>query len=343
MHEIQRIGAETQGRVLNSVFLGGGTPSLMRPDLVASILEAVRSTWAPSNEFEVTLEAKPTSVEADRFAGYRDAGVNRVSIGIQALNDAALKALGRLHSVSEARAAFDLARGIFERVSFDLIYARQFQTLADWRAELSEALSMAADHLSLYQLTIEAGTAFGDRLAKGKLRGLPNDDDAADMYLITQDICDAAGMPAYEVSNHAVAGAQSRHNLIYWRNGDYAGIGPGAHGRLTIDGHRMATDTPLPPNQWLERVENTGNGENPRQWLSRADQATEYLMMGLRLSEGISLHRYAALAGMPLQSCVIKALQDLSMIEIDAGRLRATATGRPVLNAVIAELLISPT
>ncbi len=287
IHEIKRIGAETQGRVLNSVFFGGGTPSLMRPDLVASILQTVRATWAPSNDFEVTLEANPTSVEAGRFAGYRDAGVNRVSIGIQALNDADLKALGRLHSVSEARAAFDLARSTFERVSFDLIYARQFQTLADWRAELSEALSMAADHLSLYQLTIENGTAFGDRLAKGELRGLPNDDDAADMYLATQDICQAAGMLAYEVSNHAVAGAESRHNLIYWRGGDYAGIGPGAHGRLTIGGRRMATDTPLSPNQWLEQVEKTGNGENPRQSLSQADQAAEYLMMGLRLSEGI--------------------------------------------------------
>jgi len=340
--EIQRVGAETQGRVLNSVFFGGGTPSLMRPDIVSSILETVRATWAFSNDFEVTLEANPTSVEADRFAGYRDAGVNRVSIGIQALNDAALKALGRLHSVSEARAAFDLARRTFERVSFDLIYARQFQTLADWRAELSEALSMAADHLSLYQLTIENGTAFGERLAKGRLCGLPNDDDAADMYLATQDICQTAGMPAYEVSNHAVVGAQSRHNLIYWQGGDYAGIGPGAHGRLTIDGQRMATDTQLSPNQWLERVEKTGNGENPRQSLSRADQAAEFLMMGLRLSEGIALDRYEALAGVPLQSCDINALQDLSLIEIDAGRLRVTQSGRPVLHAVIGELLISP-
>ncbi len=193
--EIRRVGSETQDRVPNSLFFGGGTPSLMRPDLVASILEAVHSEWATSNDFEVTLEANPTSVEAERFAAYHDAGVNRVSIGIQALNDADLKALGRLHSVSEARAAYDLARNTFERVSFDLIYARQFQTLRDWRAELTEALSMAADHMSLYQLTIEDGTAFGDRLALGKLRGLPKDDDAADMYLATQDICQAAGLP----------------------------------------------------------------------------------------------------------------------------------------------------
>lgn len=339
--EIQRIGAETKGRVLNSVFFGGGTPSLMRPDLIASILETVRATWATSDDVEVTLEANPTSVEAARFAGYRDAGVNRVSIGIQALNDADLRALGRLHSVAEARAAFDLARATFDRVSFDLIYARQNQTLAAWRAELSEALSMAADHLSLYQLTIESGTAFGDRLAKGKLRGMPNDDAAADMYLETQDICEAAGMPAYEISNHAADGAQSRHNLIYWRSGDYAGIGPGAHGRLTIDGQRLATDTPLPPGEWLERVEKSDNGENARVILSGADQADEYLMMGLRLSEGISLDRYEALNDSPLQINEINALQEISIIEIVAGKLRATQAGRPVLNSIISEFLAS--
>ena len=339
--EIRRVGSETQDRVLNSLFFGGGTPSLMRPDLVASILEAVHSEWATSNDFEVTLEANPTSVEAERFAAYHDAGVNRVSIGIQALNDADLKALGRLHSVSEARAAYDLARNTFERVSFDLIYARQFQTLRDWRAELTEALSMAADHMSLYQLTIEDGTAFGDRLALGKLRGLPKDDDAADMYLATQDICQAAGLPAYEVSNHAVAGAESRHNLIYWRNGDYAGIGPGAHGRLTLNGQRLATDTPLSPSRWLQQVERTGNGEYPRQSLSGADQAAEYLMMGLRLSERISLDRYEALADSPLNSRDINMLQDLSLVEVDPGRMRVTQSGRPVLNAIIRELLIS--
>ena len=339
--EIQRIGAETKGRVLNSVFFGGGTPSLMRPDLIASILETVRATWATSDDVEVTLEANPTSVEAARFAGYRDAGVNRVSIGIQALNDADLRALGRLHSVAEARAAFDLARATFDRVSFDLIYARQNQTLAAWRAELSEALSMAADHLSLYQLTIESGTAFGDRLAKGKLRGMPNDDAAADMYLETQEICEAAGMPAYEISNHAADGAQSRHNLIYWRSGDYAGIGPGAHGRLTIDGQRLATDTPLPPGEWLERVEKSDNGENARVILSGADQADEYLMMGLRLSEGISLDRYEALNDSPLQINEINALQEISIIEIVAGKLRATQAGRPVLNSIISEFLAS--
>ena len=339
--EIRRVGSETQDRVLNSLFFGGGTPSLMRPDLVASILEAVHSEWATSNDFEVTLEANPTSVEAERFAAYHDAGVNRVSIGIQALNDADLKALGRLHSVSEARAAYDLARNTFERVSFDLIYARQFQTLRDWRAELTEALSMAADHMSLYQLTIEDGTAFGDRLALGKLRGLPKDEDAADMYLATQDICQAAGLPAYEVSNHAVAGAESRHNLIYWRNGDYAGIGPGAHGRLTLNGQRLATDTPLSPSRWLQQVERTGNGEYPRQSLSGADQAAEYLMMGLRLSERISLDRYEALADSPLNSRDINMLQDLSLVEVDPGRMRVTQSGRPVLNAIIRELLIS--
>ena len=340
--EIQRIGAETKGRVLNSVFFGGGTPSLMHPDLVASILETVRATWATSDDIEVTLEANPTSVEAARFAGYRDAGVNRVSIGIQALNDADLKALGRLHSVAEARSAFDLAQRTFSRVSFDLIYARQNQTLAAWRTELREALSMAADHLSLYQLTIESGTAFGDRLARGTLRGLPNDDAAADMYLATQDICGAAGMPAYEISNHAAPGAESRHNLIYWRSGDYAAIGPGAHGRLTLRGQRFATDTPLSPSEWLQRVEASGSGENARKTLSGADRAAEYLMMGIRLSEGIALERYEAMNGAPLDLSEINSLHEISMIEVVAGRLRATKAGRPVLNSIIVALLASP-
>ncbi|HDR29144.1 radical SAM family heme chaperone HemW, partial [Rhodovulum sp.] len=241
LSEIRRIGAETGPRTLTSVFFGGGTPSLMAPDLVAAILDTVRATWPCANDMEVTLEANPGSVEAGRFAGYRDAGVGRVSLGVQALNDADLGRLGRLHSAAEARAAFDIARNTFERVSFDLIYARQDQLLADWQAELGQALALGVDHLSLYQLTIEPGTAFGDRHARGGLRGLPDDDRAADMYLATQEICAAAGLPAYEVSNHARPGAESRHNLIYWRYGDYAGIGPGAHGRLTLDGRRWAT------------------------------------------------------------------------------------------------------
>jgi len=339
LSEIRRIGAETGPRVLDTVFFGGGTPSLMPPDLVAAILETVRETWPSANDMEVTLEANPTSVEAGRFAGYREAGVNRLSLGVQALNDADLRRLGRMHDVAEARRAFDVAQRSFERVSFDLIYARQNQGLEAWRAELQEALAMAADHLSLYQLTVEPGTAFGDRQARGGLRGLPDDALGADMYAATQEICEAAGFPAYEVSNHARFGAESRHNLIYWRYGDYAGIGPGAHGRLTLGGTRWATETPLAPADWLRRVESAGHGELPRQVLSREEQATEYLLMGLRLSEGISLARYARLAGSEIKYTKINELASMGLLVADGDALQATARGRSLLNALIRELL----
>ncbi|NNE52265.1 MAG: coproporphyrinogen III oxidase, partial [Sulfitobacter sp.] len=236
--ELKRGAAETKRRVLNAVFFGGGTPSLMDPDVVAEVIAEIRHLWPLANDLEITLEANPGSVEAGRFAAYRQAGVSRVSMGIQALNDADLKRLGRIHTVQEALAAFDIARNRFERVSFDLIYGRQEQTLKNWEAELKQALSMAIDHLSLYQLTIEQGTAFGDRYARGKLRGLPNEDLGADMYTVTQEICGQMGFPRYEVSNHARPGAESRHNLIYWRYGDYLGIGPGAHGRLSLHGRK---------------------------------------------------------------------------------------------------------
>ena len=339
LSEIRRIGAEVPGRALNTVFFGGGTPSLMDPDLVAAILGEIRATWPCANDLEVTLEANPTSVEAGRFRGYRQAGVNRLSMGIQALNDGDLRRLGRLHSVHEAIQAFDIARETFDRISFDLIYARQDQTLADWQAELREALSMAVDHLSLYQLTIEQGTAFGDRYARGKLKGLPEEDCAGDMYFATQEICEAAGMPAYEVSNHAQNGAESRHNLIYWRYGDYAGIGPGAHGRLTIGGQRFATDTSLSPAGWLRQVEQTGAGEASRMAVGLTDQAGEYLMMGLRLAEGIDLPRYERLAGTPLPAGKLEDLQEMGMVQQDGQVLRATREGRAVLNAVIRTLL----
>lgn len=337
--EIRRIGAETQGRILDTVFFGGGTPSLMNPDLVAGIMDTIRATWPTSNSFEVTLEANPTSVEADRFRGYRGAGINRLSMGFQALNDPDLRALGRLHTVAEAHTALTMARETFDRVSFDLIYARQNQTLADWKHELTEALSMAADHLSLYQLTIEDGTAFGKRHAAGGLPGLPDEDLAADLYFATQELCNAAGLPAYEVSNHAVPGTHSRHNLIYWQGGDYAGIGPGAHGRLTLNGTRFATDTPLTPGAWLKQVEKVGNGENPRAAVSGTEQAAEYLMMGLRIARGMSLSRHAAMGGTSINSNIIKQLRDSRFIETDGDTLRVTAKGRPVLNAVIRVLL----
>jgi putative oxygen-independent coproporphyrinogen III oxidase len=337
IREIKRAAEETPGRILNSVFFGGGTPSMMAPELVASILETIRAAWPQSNDIEITLEANPTSVEAGRFQGYRDAGVNRISMGIQALNDPDLRALGRLHSVTEARAAFDIARSTFERVSFDLIYARQNQTLNAWRDELDEALLMAADHLSLYQLTIEEGTAFGDRAARGKLNGLPNEDLAADMYELTQELTGKAGLPAYEVSNHAKNGNESRHNLIYWQAGDYIGIGPGAHGRLTLDGRRHATETALAPTQWLKDAE-AGNGENLRQEIDSEDQAVEMLMMGLRVNEGISLKALGALSDVDYSN-KIKGLSEFGLIQIEQGRLRLTKSGRPVLNAILRELL----
>jgi putative oxygen-independent coproporphyrinogen III oxidase len=336
--EIDRIGAETGGRVLGSVFFGGGTPSLMDPDLVDTILSRIRATWPIVNDLEVTLEANPTSVEAGRFRGYRDAGVNRISMGIQALNDPDLRRLGRMHSVSEAKAAFGVARALFDRVSFDLIYARQDQTLAAWKAELSEAIDMAVDHLSLYQLTIEDGTVFGERHAAGKLRGLPEPDLAADMFEVTQELTGRAGMLAYEISNHAQPGQESRHNLIYWRSGDYAGIGPGAHGRLTLAGQRWAIEAPKSPQLWLEKVEQTQMGDGSRETLGSDDRAAEFLMMGLRLTEGIDLKRLGNLGGADLNS-KINALSEIGMISAEADRLTVTAAGRPVLNAVLRELL----
>ncbi|CUI01342.1 radical SAM family heme chaperone HemW [Leisingera aquaemixtae] len=337
--ELDRLSEQLPGRVLNTIFFGGGTPSLMQPETVAAVIERAREIWPFANDMEISLEANPGSVEAGRFVGYRDAGVNRVSMGIQALNDEDLRRLGRIHSVAEARAAFDIARECFDRVSFDLIYARQGQTLEAWKAELKEALSMAIDHLSLYQLTIEDGTAFGDRYARGKLRGLPEDDTAADMYLATQDLTAAHGMACYEISNHSRPGAESRHNLIYWRYGDYAGIGPGAHGRLTLGGVRYATETHLAPGAWLQAA-NAGNGESLRVPLTREDAAAEYLMMGMRLTEGLDMVRFTELSGRRLPESKLNDLVDLGMVTISEKRLRATGQGRAVLNAVLRDLLM---
>ncbi|TNE64176.1 MAG: coproporphyrinogen III oxidase [Rhodobacteraceae bacterium] len=336
--EIERVSRETSGRVLNTVFFGGGTPSLMDPELVNAILSKVRDCWTLANDVEITLEANPTSVEAGRFQGYRDAGVNRVSMGIQSLHDEDLRRLGRLHSVSEAQKAFDIARHTFDRVSFDLIYARQGQTKEAWRKELREALSMAVDHMSLYQLTIEQGTAFGDRYNRGQLRDLPTDDDAADMYFITQEECEKAGMPAYEVSNHAQKGSESRHNLIYWRYGDYAGIGPGAHARLTLGGQKYAIDTPLSPQLWLASVEQKGHGENPRETLSGYDQAVEYLMMGLRITEGVEIERLSILLGQEFSIENNYLIED-GFVKKEKGRLFVSEKGKPLLNAIIRDLI----
>nr|WP_246212578.1 radical SAM family heme chaperone HemW [Marivivens donghaensis] len=340
LSEIDRVGTLTQGRVLKSVFFGGGTPSLMDPELVDAIMTKIRRTWPMTNSAEVTLEANPTSVEAGRFRGYRDAGVNRVSMGIQSLNNQDLHALGRLHSVEEALAAFDIARGVFDRVSFDLIYARQNQTTQEWRNELKQALSLAVDHISMYQLTIEQGTAFGDRYAIGKLRGLPDEDSAADMYDVTQDVAAQMGFPAYEVSNHAPEGAESQHNLIYWRYGDYAGIGPGAHGRLTLGGQKYATETYRMPNTWLEAVEQRGNGENVSDTLNQIDQLHEFLLMGLRVADGVDLNRLSHFGGDALQPNISR-LENMGFLTHEKGRLRLTSEGRPLLNAVLRELLVN--
>lgn len=338
LSELERTAAQTQTRVLNSIFFGGGTPSLMNPDIVASILERVAQLWPQSNDLEVTLEANPGSVEAGRFAAYHAGGINRISMGIQALNDRDLQRLGRIHTVDEARKAFDIARNTFERISFDLIYARQDQTLENWKSELQIALGMAIDHLSLYQLTIEEGTAFGDRYARGKLRGLPKDDLSADMYEVTQNICADAGLEGYEVSNYARLGSESRHNQIYWRYGDYIGIGPGAHGRVTKNGIRFATESWRNPDRWLAEAE-AGDAENVTLALNPEEQSSEFLMMGLRLSEGIDLERYRLLAGHPLAANRIDHLAEIGMVETTGTRLRVLPTGRMVLNSVLAELL----
>ena len=335
--ELDRIAALTEGRVLNSVFFGGGTPSLMTVETVDRIMARIRKNWRLANDLEVTLEANPTSIEAERFAGYHASGVNRVSVGVQALNDPDLKALGRLHSADEALAAIELARSTFDRVSFDLIYARQNQSVADWDAELRRALALDPDHLSLYQLTIEDGTAFGDRFKRGLLRGLPDEDLGADLWDVTQDICEAAGLPAYEVSNHAKSGQESRHNLIYWRSGDWAGIGPGAHGRLTLDGLRYETVAPKAPGAWLERVESGRGGDVVNAALSEGSKLEERVLMGLRMAEGLSMPQ----GWIDLKSLEIKELCEYGHLVLSERRLTVTPAGRPVLNAVINRLLDS--
>ena len=336
--EIAHTAARVPGRTVSSIFFGGGTPSLMQPQTVAAVLDAVARHWRVAPDAEITLEANPTSVEASRFRGYRAAGVNRVSLGVQALDDRALAELGRLHSAREALDAVGIARSVFDRISFDLIYARPGQTPQDWAGELKCALVEAGEHLSLYQLTIEPDTPFASLHAAGKLK-IPDEDIARALYDTTQDICAAHGLPAYEISNHARPGGECRHNLIYWRAHEYAGIGPGAHGRLDIDGARYATATEKRPEQWLARVESDGHGLVTNDPLTREEIADELLLMGLRLAEGIDPARYAALAGRPLDRARIGALQENGLVEITAaGRLRVGMPGFPVLDAVVADL-----
>ena len=336
--EIGTTAARTGPRTVTTIFMGGGTPSLMKPETVGAILDTIGKHWNVAPDVEVTLEANPTSVEATRFAGYRAAGVNRVSLGVQALDDASLKELGRLHTAQEALDAVKIARTAFGRYSFDLIYARPNQTPAVWRAELARAIDEAAEHLSLYQLTIEQDTPFAALHAAGKLV-IPDDDNARALYDTTQEITAAHGIPAYEISNHARPGAECRHNLVYWRYHEYAGVGPGAHGRLILEGKRHATAAERRPEAWLMRVETNGHGIVEDETLTRAEQADEYLLMGLRLAEGIDPARYAAFAGHPLDEARIAALGAEGFVEATQdGRLRVTRAGFPVLDAVVADL-----
>lgn len=336
--ELETTAARTPGRTVSSIFLGGGTPSLMKPETVGAVLDAIGRNWSVAGDVEVTLEANPTSVEATRFRGYRTAGVNRVSLGVQALDDASLKALGRLHTAQEALDAVKIARSAFDRYSFDLIYARPDQTPQMWTTELKQAISEAAEHLSLYQLTIEPETPFFGLHAAGKLK-TPDEAVARALYDVTQEVCAQHGLPSYEISNHARPGAECKHNLVYWRGDEYAGVGPGAHARLDIDGMRHAIATEKRPETWLMRVEASGDGILTDELLNSEERADEFLLMGLRLVEGIDPQRYAALAGRPLDPARIALLRDEGAIVVDpSGRLRVTQDGFPLLDAVVADL-----
>ncbi len=338
VREIETTADRTQRRSVSSIFLGGGTPSLMEPATVGVILEAIARHWTVASDVEISMEANPSSVEAERFRGYRAAGVNRVSLGVQAMNDEDLRLLGRLHDVATARSAIEMARATFPRLSFDLIYARPGQSADAWARELKGALALAADHLSLYQLTIEDGTPFAALYRAGKLK-TPDEDHAAALYAATLDTMAGAGMPAYEISNHARPGAECRHNLVYWRYGEYAGIGPGAHGRLVLHDGRHATAAERNPEAWLERVERRGDGLIVDELLTAEEEGDEMLLMGLRLAEGIDLGRYRAISGRSLDERQLADLVRHGMVEPTInGRLRATRAGFFVLDAVVADL-----
>ena len=312
----------------------------MSPDLVSDILSHIRSLWLINNDCEITLEANPTSVEAQKFLNFKSAGINRVSMGIQSLNDQDLKRLGRQHSAKEALEAFTTARNIYERVSFDLIYARQEQSISQWKSELQQALNRDIDHLSLYQLTIEEGTAFGDRYAVGKLTGLPDEDRASDLFEITQELCEQNGMKAYEVSNHARAGSECQHNILYWKYGDYAGIGPGAHGRLTLENNRYSTEGYSQPSRWLSAV-SEGCGDKLTQKLSLYDQGQEFVLMGMRLTEGICKKRYQNFFGYSPKPSAVQSLEYGGLVTTTSEKISTTPRGRMVLDYVIRELFMN--
>jgi len=335
--EIARIAKLVPERRLRSVYFGGGTPSLMEANTVEAVISAAQRHWQLDNDAEITLEANPGSVEAARFAGYHAAGVNRVSIGVQALNDADLHRLGRIHSAHEARSAIEIAQGCFDRVSFDLIYGRQDQTLDQWQEELTTALNIGVDHLSLYHLTVEEGTVFAQRQAAGGLRGLPDEDLSADMFEATEAICAGRGLGRYEVSNYARPGAESRHNLIYWRYGDYAGVGPGAHGRLTISGQRYATAGWKAPGKWLAAATD-GNGDEVFEPIGGSEQADECLLLGLRTTEGVSLQRIAALRGVELPRLQVSRLIEQGAIRIENQNIIVNKQYVSLLNSILREL-----
>jgi oxygen-independent coproporphyrinogen-3 oxidase len=338
LRELEHMRSLSGPRAVRSVFFGGGTPSLMLPATVEAVLSKIAALWTMEEGVEITLEANPTSVEAGRFRGYRATGVNRLSLGVQSLDDAELKFLGRLHTAEEALAAIALARDTFPRLSFDLIYARPGQTREKWEAELRAALAHAADHLSLYQLTIEPDTAFARLYEKGAF-ALPDDEDAAALYALTADICADRGLSAYEVSNYAAPGAQSRHNLVYWRYGDYVGVGPGAHGRVGTGTSRLATRARRMPGEWIAAVERDGHGLEAVEKISPAEQGDEMMLMGLRLEEGVSLARHERVSGTEIAPPRIEALVADGLLVRKGDIVRASADGRMVLDAVLARLL----
>ena len=329
-------------RPLASIFFGGGTPSLMDPETVAALIADARSYFVPAADIEVTLEANPTSVELGKLESFRQAGVNRLSLGVQALDDDALRFLGRQHCAAQALAALEAARNTFPRLSFDLIYARPGQTLPAWQAELRRALALAADHLSLYQLTIEPGTAF-EALHRNGTLVLPDEDTATTLYDATAEAASEAGLLAYEISNYAAPCAESRHNLAYWRYNDYAGIGPGAHGRISLDGELWATRRHRAPEPWAERVERDGHGTTAEEPVRPRERAREALLMGLRLAEGIDLHRFEIRTGIPIYDAVdtdiLDAAQEAGYLRLSASHLTATADGRRRLDALLPRLV----
>lgn len=338
-HDAARLGR----RKLGSIFFGGGTPSLMAPESVAALIADATTLFEPMPNMEITLEANPTSVEAGRLAAFRQAGVNRVSLGIQALDDAALKFLGREHSAPQALAALETARKLFPRITFDLIYARPGQSVADWQQELNTALSLVADHVSLYQLTIEPGTKFEALYRTGAFT-LPDEEEAAALYEETANITAHHGLAGYEVSNYAKPGSESRHNLTYWRYGDYVGLGPGAHGRVTEGNALFATRRHRAPEPWAERVEQTGTGQTSQEALSPQDRAREMLLMGLRVTEGIALPRFNARTGLTLEQAtnatILQAALEENYLELTPTTLRATPEGRVRLEALLHALLV---